>query len=203
MKTELARVGARVVDSFPFSLAGGAPQARALKAAGVDGLVGYLGSMSAARVGHLLDAGLSFMPVTIAGEYRDGADDEIRQLKALDLPAGCTVWLDLEAEKADAAIVIGQINAWAKAIAGAGYQPGLYVGVPQPLTSDELWSLSTVRYWRGMGSTRDRKNALAEPARCGWCMTQVYPTQIAGGVKVDFNIIGQDYLGRVPSWVVS
>src|SRR5205085_2786401 len=130
--------------------------------------VGYLGVINAARVKYILDAGMAFMPVTLAGEYNDGPADEIGQIKALGLPPGCTVWLDLEgmaAFKTKPAELIAKINAWADAITAAGYMPGLYVGVPQPLTSDELWSLRVKRYWRGQGSIRDRSNALAEPTK--------------------------------------
>lgn len=203
MKAALAPVGAVVVDSYPYSVGGTAQHARGLAAAGVDALVGYLGPMTPARLGYLLEAGLAYMPVTVAGAYKNGAADEIARLKALGIPAGVTVWLDLESESRDPAVVIAEINAWARAIATEGWQPGLYVGVPQPLTSDELWSLATVRYWQGMGSTRDRRSALAEPTRCGWCMTQIFPSMTVGGVLIDWNMIGQDYLRRLPSWAVA
>jgi len=206
VKTERAHVGARVVDSLPFSNGGTAEQAKALKCAGVDCLVGYLGAMSSARLQHLLDAGLAYMPVTFAGGYNDGAADEIAQLKSLGIPPGATVWLDLEGKAAHAtpaAEIIAKINAWASAISAAGYEPGLYVGVPQPLTSEELWQLKVVRYWRGQGSVRDRNNALAEPTGCGWTMTQMWPSVFCGGVWVDHNIVGQDYRRRVPAWVVA
>ncbi len=51
MKSEPAEVGALVVDSLPFSQGGTAAQALALKAAGVRCLVGYLGAISADRLG--------------------------------------------------------------------------------------------------------------------------------------------------------
>lgn len=205
MKTEQARVGAIGFDSLPFSMGGTPANAKAWKARGADFFVGYLGQMNKARLDAVLDAGLAFMPVTLAGEYNDGADDEIAQLRALGLPAGCSVWLDVEGQKAfntPPAELIAKINAWAEKIAAAGYMPCLYVGVPQPLTSDELWNLKVQRYWRGQGSVRDRTNALAEPTKCGWCMTQMYPSITVGGVLVDANIVGQDYRGRVPAWVV-
>lgn len=205
MKTEQARVGAIGFDSLPFSMGGTAANAKAWKVRGADFFVGYLGKMNKARLDAVLDAGLAFMPVTLAGEYNDGADDEIAQLRALCLPAGCSVWLDVEGQKAFAtppAELIAKIDTWATAIQAAGYMPCLYVGVPQPLTSDELWNLKVQRYWRGQGSVRDRTNALAEPTKCGWCMTQMYPSITVGGVLVDANIIGQDYKGRVPAWVV-
>lgn len=200
-----ATVGARGVDSLPFSMGGTAAQALALRASGVDFLVGYLGVINAQRVGYVLSAGLAFMPVALAGEYNDGPDDEISQLVALGVPKGVTVWLDLEglnAFKSDPVILAGKINLWADKVNAAGYVAGLYVGVPQPFTSDELYALHVKRYWRGQGSVRDRFNALAEPTKCGWCMTQTFPSVVRAGVLVDVDIIGQDYQGRVPTWLL-
>ena len=148
MKTQQAFVGALVVDSLPFSLGGTLEQAKALKARGVACLVGYLGTMNAERLKALHAAGLAYMPVTIAGEYNDGADDELAQLMTLGLPKGTSVWLDLEgmrAFKTPPAELIAKINAWADKIAGAGYQPCRYVGVPQPLTSEELSKIHVQR----------------------------------------------------------
>jgi hypothetical protein len=199
-----AFVGARVVDSLPFSQGGTAAQARALREHGADGLVGYLGAITTERVGFVTAAGLGFMPVTFGGAF-DG-DAAVRACRVLGYPAGGTVWLDVEGKSAfdtPAGELIAKINAWANAVGGAGYMPGLYVGVPQPLTSAELWQLRVQRYWRGQGSVRDRNNMLAEPAGCGWCMTQMFPSMPWGGVLVDANIVGQDYKGRVPSWAVA
>ncbi len=206
MKAAQSKVGQVVVDSLPFSQSGTAAQAIALKASGVDAVAGYLGVISADRLKSILAAGLAFLPVTLAGEYNDGPNDEIGQLKALGIPAGVTVFLDLEglsSFKADPAGLIVKIDAWASAVSAAGYVPGLYVGVPQPLTSEELWKLKVSRYWRGQGSVRDRNNVLAEPSGCGWCVTQMYPSHTRGDTWVDSNMIGHDYRGRTPSWVVA
>ncbi len=200
-----AAIGASVVDSLPFSQAGTAAQAKALKASGVDAVAGYIGLFTKERLAAVLASGMAFLPVTLAGEYDDGAGDEIVQLKALSIPSGTTVFLDLEglaAFKSDPVVLAGKINVWAQAILAAGYIPGLYVGVPQPFTSAELWALKVQRYWRGQGSIRDRNDALAEPTG-GWCMTQVYPSYTRGGVWVDSNMVGQDYRMRVPTWVVA
>jgi hypothetical protein len=200
---EQAHVGARGVDSLPFSQGGTAAQALALKAVGVDFFVGYLGAINAARLGYLLDAGIAFMAVTFGGRF-DG-DAAVAQCHALNLPAGVTVWLDVEGQGAfntPVGELANKINAWADKVAAAGYIPGLYVGVPQPLSSAQLWALHVQRYWRGQGSIRDHANQLAEPTG-GWCMTQMWPSAQCGGTLVDFNIVGADYRGRVPAWLRS
>lgn len=211
MKAAVAFVGARAVDSLPFSQGGTAAQAVALKESGVDCLIGYLGAMTPARLACVVAAGLAFMPVTFAGEYEDGPDDEVAQLTALGIPPGCTVWLDLEGMKAfktPPQELAAKINRWADKIAMGGWMPGLYVGSPQPFTSAELYSLHVVRYWCGLGRCSDRNGNLAEPS-CGWCVIQQFHGEKLGmmwkdtGVFVDTNGIAKDYRGRAPVWVVA
>lgn len=204
MRTEPAKVGVIGVDSLPFSQSGTQAQADALADAGMSFVEGYLGVITPARVEYVLKAGMAFMPVTLAGRY-DGAE-AVAQLRALGLSPGVTTCLDVEGLAAfhtDPKLLAAKVNAWADAVACAGFEPGGYFGSPQPFTSDELWQLHVRRYWRGQGSIRDRKNELAEPTKCGWCVTQAYPSVVRGGVLVDVDMIGEDYLRRVPSWAVA
>ncbi len=203
VKTEQAFVGAVVADSLPYSIGGTALHATGMRTQGIDCFVGYLGAMNATRLKQVLDAGMAFMPVTFGGEYEDGPLDEVAQLRALGIPSGTSVWLDMEGLKAfrtDPRTLIGMIDLWADGIIVSGWMPCLYVGVPQPLTSEELWRLRVQRYWRGQGSVRDRNNALAEPTGCGWCMDQKFPSVTRGGTLVDMNMIGQDFKKRTPTW---
>jgi hypothetical protein len=211
--------GARVVDSLAFSQGGTLAQAKALKASGVEGFVGYLGAMNAARLGYVLEAGLSFQPVTFAGEYKDGAADEIAQLKALGIPRGASVWLDLEglgAWNTPVGELARLINAWAVDVASAGWMPTLYVGAPQPFDGAQLYGLRVVRYWLGQGRCVGRDGLDAYP-KCGWCMRQDWHNNpdlarynLKGGmlwkdtgVFVDTSAIQADHMGRLPSWVVA
>lgn len=209
MQASNATVGARGIDSVGFSNNGTAGQAFCLKASGVDFVIGYLGSVSPERLAAILDAGMAFMPVTYAGEYKDGAADEIKELERLALPKKASVWLDLEgleAFHANIPALTAMINQWADKITAAGYMPGLYVGAPQPFTSKELYALRVKRYWWGLGRCSDRFGMLAEPT-CGWCMVQQYHGQKNGmmwkdtGVFVDTNGVQCDYQGRLPVWV--
>jgi hypothetical protein len=203
MRTEPAFVGAMCVDSLPFSVGGTAAQAKALRSAGVDAVYGYLGVISAQRVRLILDAGMAFMPVTLAAHY-DGLAS-IAQCRSLGVTPGVTVCLDVEgmtAFRSDPIALAKTIDAWADPVDAAGFMPGGYFGSPQPFTSEEMWALHVKRYWRGQGRIVDRHNALAEPTKSGWCVTQIYPSVQRGGVLVDVDVVGQDYLGRVPSWMI-
>ena len=204
MHVEVAEVGARGIDSLQFSQSGTLAQAKALKASGVDFVVGYLGAVSKERLQHILDAGLAFMPCTFAATKYDG-QNSVNQCKALGLPPGVTTWLDLEgpgAMKYPPPQLASLIDGWATAIDAAGYEPGLYVGAPQPLTSSELWKLKVRRYWNALSRETDRYGQLAEP-KSGYCLNQLYPSVVwrNTGVFVDVNFVGKDFLGRLPSWV--
>lgn len=196
-----APVGARIVDSLPFSQGGTAGQAVALKASGADGIALYLGAATKARADACLAAGLGVFGVTFGNQYNGPA--AVAQMQALGLPAGTSCFLDLEGIKdlsdANTTAIIGKVNAWADAVSAAGYLPGLYVAPPQPLTSQEMYALKVVRYWKGGGSIRDRHGALAEPSGCGWCMTQMWPSYTLGGVFVDGNMVGHDFKDRAPA----
>jgi hypothetical protein len=216
MKVEPSFPGARGVDSLPFSQAGTEAQAKALAASGVEFFVGYLGTMNKTRLDYILNAGLAFMPVTFAGEYKDGAADEVAQLRALGIPMCTSVWLDLEGLDCwnmDPAELMRLINKWAADIKVGGWLPCLYVGAPQPLTGKQLYSLGVYRYWLGIGRCvgKDGKDAYPD---CGWCMRQdwhnqkngmLWPPPQKGGSPqtfVDTNSIQADHKGRTPMWVV-
>lgn len=189
--------GARGTDSVQEI---SAEQAKALAASGFDFCVRYIHSTTTQEVLDIVGAGLGFMPVTFADRFdgRDAAD----ACAKLGLPAGVTVWLDLEGQNVfhlDRTILSQTINAWADAVKSGGFMPGLYVGVPQPLTSAELYALRVTRYWRGQGSIRDHANQLAEPT-CGWCMLQTYPSHWRSGVWVDVDVAQHDYHNRAPAW---
>jgi hypothetical protein len=211
MRTEVARVGARGIDSLPFSIGGTRSQADRLKASGVDFAVLYLGSVTPKIVGDVISAGLAFMPVTFAGAYFNGADDELSQLKRLGLPLGCTVWLDLEGKKSyetPPQELIAKCDAWALAVQKAGYEAGLYIGSPQPLTADELYRLRVTRYWKAPSRVIDRLGKASDGPACGFCMYQLWPSVMWPSasdperVFVDVNFVQQDHQGRVPHWVV-
>jgi hypothetical protein len=199
MRAEQAFVGALGAD---MSTVLTAASAAGLKAEGVRFAVRYLGGMTAAELLGILSAGLALIPVTYADQF-DGPSS-VAELHALGIPAGCTVFLDVEGIQLGMApaVLIAKINAWAAALEAGGWQPGLYCGAGSLLTSAELFSLGVVRYWAGMSRIADRNGQLAEP-QCGWSMRQLYDTQSIAGIEVDVDVIGKDWLGRLPTWVTA
>ena len=171
-----------------------------LVASGIVFAVRYLGSLTPSEVEIILSGGLALMPVTYADRF-DGIA-AARELRALQLPIGVTTWLDLEGTGSlEAPQIITRVNDWVSGLAGAG-EPGLYVGSDTKLSSGELYALRVVRYWHAASRVLDRSGALAEPSR-GWCLRQLRPPNtIAAGIRVDRNVIEQDYFGGLPAWIV-
>ena len=208
MRVEPATPGAICYDSLQFSESGTAAQAAAFKANGAKGVYGYLGVINQTRVSYILDAGLAFLSVGLAGRFE--GPTMVQQLKGLSAPPGLTTCMDLEgleAFHADPVAYAAKINAGADVL-NVNFISALYVGSPQPFTSKELWELHVKGYWRGQGRIVDRFGplSLAEPTNCGWWAYQAYPSIVVGGdvggVLVDVDMISQDYLGRVPTWMV-
>ncbi len=197
-------VGARGVDSLPFSNSGTPEQARKLRASGIDFLVGYLGAISPERVAGVLAAGLGFMPVTFGGRATFDGAAAVQACQALGLPTGVTVWLDLEGGellKVPAQVVAQRVNAWAETMNAAGFEPGLYLGAPQPFTAEELYALKVRRYWKAPSRIFDRNGQVSAGPACGFCVYQLWPqgNWRDSGVFVDVNFVQQDFRGRVPT----
>jgi hypothetical protein len=194
MRAVTAAVGSRGIDAL--TLVNTPAVAAGLKKSGVDFVGQYLGRVTPASVACLLEAGLAFTPITYADIF--DPNDGLEVLKLLGAPSGCTVWLDVESVTTLTVAELQQkINAWASALAGAGYQPGVYVGCLSLLTSAELYALKVVRYWKSQSCVRARFNNLVEPT-CGWCMYQLYPSVSWAGVWSDVNFVQQDHKGRLP-----
>ena len=160
-----------------------ASSAASLKAAGASFAVRYLGSLSPEELHAILDAGLLCSVVTYANHF--AADDAVAVLRALGVPAGVTVWLDVEGVLTDPK---ARVNTWADTISAAGFTPGLYVGANCGMTAEELYQLRVTRYWRSM--------SLVPTPQCGFVMSQLYPTTTVAGVGVDIDVPQQDWQGR-------
>lgn len=162
--------------------------AYALKRAGAAFAVRYLGSVTNAELTSILGAGLLVALVTYADQWDPAR--AVADLSALGVPAGVTVWLDVESVPQDPT---QEVNAWADAVQAGGWQPGLYVGSNTGLTAQQLYGLRVVRYWRSMSDVPTPK--------CGYCMQQLFPTTVVAGVPVDVDVVQQDWEGRVATFI--
>ncbi len=185
-------------------------QGQRMYASGMRFAMRYLGTTTPTEVDMLHSAGLAVMPVTYsrkpgwvpsASLGHADAIVALAHLKALGIPRGVTVFLDLEGPGGHAQDVVDWVNAWAADMKTAGYDPGLYVGYGTLLTSHELMALGVDRYWHSISRVTDSSGALAEPG-CGWCVYQLQPSRMWEGVWIDVDVIQADYQGRLPTWCV-
>lgn len=185
-----------------------ASHAAALYGAGMRFAMRYLGSITAQEIAGLTGAGLmvSFIcyPPQHSGWAPTASDGLARgkaavvQAKALALPAGVTIWIDLEGCRGPASATTAWCEAFAAELVAAGYQAGLYVGAaPGGLNSAELYALKKVtRYWHSCS------RSIPEPANRGYCLEQLYkPNQTIAGVVVDVNCVRHDFLGCLPTFL--
>jgi hypothetical protein len=207
---EPAKAGAQGFDAnTPLSRA----KAAALKQAGFDFAVRYLtrkatppaGDLTKAEVRAILESGLALMAVqhvaaagwapsaALGTEYGANA---AAHAKAVDLPPGTAVFLDLEevSPKAAPADIIAYCNTWHAEVQAAGYAPGLYVGSNCGLSADQLYRLKMTCYWKS-GS-----KVPAIPHR-GYCMVQtIIRDDVVAGIAIDRNVITPDAFGATPHW---
>lgn len=145
--------------------------------------------------------GPGWMPSAAVGQQ--DANTSLLHLLHLGIPAGATVWLDLEGPGGTTDDITQYCDVWSKNARDAGFDPGLYVGYGTQLTSQQLYSLSVDRYWHSMSRVTDAGGEEAAP-KCGWCMHQLNPTtKMKNGLGVDINFIQEDFRGRVPNWLVA
>lgn len=149
----------------------------------------YIDSLTPEEIAGFLSVGMQFDVVGYAMEL--DPSHTLARLRALGIPAGVTVWQDIEGKGLDVADVMRRSNACALAVRGEGWDPGAYVGAGCPLTAEQLSGLVVDRYWHSVSRA-------LEPSR-GYCKRQVRPDDVfVGGLKVDRNVIEPDYQGDLP-----
>ena len=180
-----------------------ADSAAKLVAAGGSFVVRYLGSIDSAELSSIQSTGLGVCLVTFARQLgwlpsvamgvEDGATD-VARLRALGVPEGMLVWIDLEGSGGNASDTAAWVNARSKALVDAGYLAGLYVGNMCVLDAQQLYELPYItRYWRAF-------NLGVPDVSCGYCQIQLYPPdQSIAGLLVDIDVVQQDYHGRLPT----
>jgi len=120
----------------------------------------------------------------------------VRQLRAIGVPAGKTVWFDLESvdASADHNRLVTHINTWDEVVSDSGYQTGAYVGAGCLLLPKALYyDLAVTRYWSAYNLDLDRY-----PAVRGVCMHQhsAQPSR----PWADINTVNFDAFNCLPSF---
>jgi hypothetical protein len=166
----------------------------ALVAKGCVFRAGYIDHVTPQELSDQLSVGLAFTPVGYAMQL-DGAH-AVQRLRELGIPAGVTIWCDVEGAGLEAQATIDRVNAWAGSVQTAGFEAGMYVGAGCPLTPSQLTALAVTRYWHSC-------SRVPEPRR-GYCMRQLRPDDVyVAGVKVDVDAVEPDYQGDVPTFCVA
>lgn len=197
-----APIGARAFDTVATV---SHDSAVALVEHGFEVAIRYATSVTASELEGLTSAGLMVAFVLYSGEpgYQPSALDGasraqagVARLRALDVPAGVTVFVDAEQMGGTPTGRLDEVNAAADVIHAAGYIPGAYIGAGVGLTSPELFGLRVRLYWKSMSRVIDRNGQLAEPM-CGWACVQAFPPNVTiAGVQIDCNEIFEDYAHR-------
>lgn len=150
----------------------------------------YVDSLTSEEIARIHAAGKAILPFTYANEF-DPAP-RLAKLAALGCPPGVTIMLDVEGVKLPADQTIARIDAWALAMKGAQRDPGAYVGAGAGLTAAQWTGLAVDRYMRSC-------SAVPEPSE-GFCVLQLYRPNVdlGRGLVIDWQVVQQDYRGRVP-----
>jgi hypothetical protein len=168
------------------------------------------GDLSAAEAAVILQAGLALMAVQhceaegwtpsaqLGTAYGQAA---AANAAAAGLPPGVSLWLDLEgvASGTSAQVVVMYCNAWYDVVAAAGYLPGLYVGVGQVLTGEQLYhDLKFHYYWT------PTSQYVPTIAVRGSCLRQTINAGFElDGIAYDEDTTIADTSGHTPVWLVA
>jgi hypothetical protein len=203
MRVEQAPNGARGVDTIlPFT----ASRAKAIKGAGYDYVVRYLGVLTTPERNIILQAGLALLAVNYSrrpGWHPSASIGDLDGLASVaharkaGLPDGMSLYCDIEGPGGGANDTIAHVNAWATRVQAAGYKAGMYVGYGIQLSDVQMYhDLKVTGYW-------DSCSRNVDVAKRGFQMFQHYPPNVhVAGLQVDVNHIETDGMGDTPSWLV-
>jgi hypothetical protein len=197
LRTTPLIVGARGSDCITTL---NASSVSSLQAAGIEFCGRYLTSLTTGEV-----AAITAKVPLVLFTYADAFEDPTPSLRALGIPSGADVILDVEGIGSDmtAANLIARIDAWAAVVVNNGWIAKAYIGANAQLTSEEWYARPQITgYCKGQSRLLDRNGALVEPS-CGWQLVQAYPSVSRGGVNVDLDFAYEDYSGRVIHGVVA
>ena len=121
---------------------------------------------------------------------------------AAGLPAGMTIWLDLEgvAPGSQPEDVIAYCNEWYDEVKAVGFIPGVYIGANPGLSADQIyWELNMQSYWRGGSSVN--AGVPADIPNRGYQMKQHITG--SGASVFDSDVTQSDNFGGTVLWCVS
>lgn len=162
------------------------------------------GNLTGAEIGAVLSAGLGLGVVQHVSEDNWTPTDELGSdygsyaasyLSAIGYPQGGIAFLDLEMvnRAATSNQIIAYCTQWFSKVKAGGFLPALYVGWQTGLSSQQLYDLPFIVYWRGY-------NADIPVAKRGCCLLQK-PQQTLNGITYDPSTVQEDALGGLPAWV--
>lgn len=169
--------------------------------------LGHSYDLTKEEVASLHAAGIAVMPVQHVESERHWIPSSdkgrfygqtaVARCVDLRVPAGVTVWLDLEGvdQSVPAEIIIRYCNYWYDQVHAAGYLPGIYIGWHNGLSAVELYKrLKFTRYWAAYNLNRDQY-----PITRGICMKQgTTPAPEGIHYAIDSDTIIGDRFGDYP-----
>lgn len=174
-------------------------ECRALVNLGYQFRCGYLDSMTPAEMRGQLSAGLPLLLYTYGNHF--DAEHALLRCKALDVPQGAHIVLDVEGVTAtglEPAALVNKINAWGERMKSQTFLPCMYYAEDVLLTSEEISALAVYRYHQGAARIRDRNGRAMDPMR-GAALIQGRPVNVRlsaiPGKPFDVNFHRHDYHG--------
>lgn len=185
---------------------------RNLKAAGIDGVIRYLPELTLEEIGRAFAAGLGVclvahvrVPGWTPTKEMGGADGLRIAQRARDLgiPAGATLWCDLEGMAGSKDATVDYANAWWTSVHAFHFEAGGYIGAGIPLDERELYTrLLFSQYWRSNSDVphvRTRGYRLIQLTASQEDLKRGY--SMVGGVMADRDVAQYDHKGGCPTWI--
>lgn len=176
-----------------------------VRAEGYDFAYVYLGGATAAQCQAIASV-MPIIPVTFGNRF--DPSEALGHMMNMNLPlkdsvtgVPATLCLDAEGSSDPAQVTIDHCNAWAAGIQKAGVRAALYEGNENTIiTADQYGALLVTGYWKS-ASLVPCPTFKGQPI--GWMCTQLLPAnfKLQCGLVVDVDVIGQDFRGRVPTWM--
>lgn len=122
-------------------------------------------------------------------EAQNRANFAVNAAKSAGYEMGAPIVLDFESVSVDQSSAMAWCRAWCEVVANAGFVPAIYVGVPQPLSPDDLYALPFQHYWKSCSADT------VEVSTRGYQIVQRACGQNIDGVAVDLDESAADLLG--------